>query len=61
MVTIPAEQPSLTSRELVFPDFVDGGGYSTEFIFFNGGSDSASSGTLRFFSKLGESLNPELR
>jgi len=61
MVTIPAEQPSLTSRELVFPHFVDGGGYSTEFIFFNGESDSASSGTLRFFSKLGESLNPELR
>jgi hypothetical protein len=43
----PESQPSGT---LVFPHFVNGGGYTTQFVVISGQSQ-ASGGTLRFFSR----------
>ena len=51
---ITTTQPNDESRAPVgpqfFPHFADGGGYTTQFILFNGGADQASSGSLRFFA-----------
>jgi hypothetical protein len=41
----------------LFPHFVDGGGYTTEFILFSGSAGQTSSGTLRFFTQSGAPLN----
>jgi hypothetical protein len=54
-------QPTDESRPPVgpqfFPDFADGGGYTTQFILFNGGADQASSGSLRFFGQSGQPIS----
>src|SRR2546430_12420129 len=44
-----------------FPHFADGGGYTTQFILFNGGTDQASSGSLRFFGQSGQPRSEERR
>jgi hypothetical protein len=41
----------------LFPHFVDGGGYTTEFILFSGSAGQTSSGTLQFFTPSGAPLN----
>jgi hypothetical protein len=40
------------AAESVLPHFPDGGGYTTQFILFGGGT-----GDLRFFSPTGENVN----
>jgi hypothetical protein len=52
--------PAPTS-ELFFPHFVDAGGYTTQFILYNGSTDQSSSGSLRFFTQSGEGLNLAVR
>ncbi|MBI4475046.1 MAG: IPT/TIG domain-containing protein [Acidobacteria bacterium] len=42
--------------DLFFPHFVQSGGYTTEFILFPASVD-ATSGTLRFFSQIGQPMN----
>jgi len=37
----------------LFPHFVEGGGYTTEFVLFSGSAGQTSSGTLRFFTAVG--------
>src|SRR5207249_3484254 len=55
------ESATATDAELVFPHFVQGGGYTTQFILFSGSAGQQSSGTLRFFSQSGEVINVRLR
>jgi hypothetical protein len=56
--TLPAvEGVAPASGSLYFPHFADGGGYTTQFILFNGTSDQAVSGTLQFFGPSGASLS----
>jgi len=58
---ITTTQPTDESRPPVgpqfFPHFADGGGYTTQFILFNGGADHASSGSLPFFSQSGQPIS----
>jgi hypothetical protein len=44
------ESATVTSSELLFPHFADGGGYSTQFVYFG----RATSGTSYFFNQLGQ-------
>jgi hypothetical protein len=57
---ITTTQPNDESRPPAgpqfFPHFADGGGYTTQFILFNGGADQASSGSLQFFSQSGQAI-----
>jgi hypothetical protein len=55
------ESTAATPAELFFPHFADGGGYTTQFILFNGSTDQASSGSLRFFNQSGQTLSLTVR
>jgi hypothetical protein len=55
------ESAPAASSEQFFPHFADGGGYTTQFILFNGSTDQSSSGSLRFFSQSGQSLSLTVR
>ena len=46
-----------TSAELFFPQILDGGGFSTQFVLFSGVADQATTGTLRFVSQNGQALS----
>jgi sugar lactone lactonase YvrE len=60
--TPPIDEASpSTSAELLFPHFVDSGGFTTQFILFSGLPGQSSSGTLRFFNTDGSSLQLLLR
>jgi len=61
--TIPPsdETGPAATTPLYMPHFVDGGGYTTQFILFSGSSNQASNGTLRFFSQTGQPLQLNLR
>jgi hypothetical protein len=59
--TQPTDESHPPSGEQFFPHFADGGGYTTQFILFNGGPDQASSGSLRFFAQSGQSISLALR
>jgi sugar lactone lactonase YvrE len=58
MSTTPpiSEMHSSVVRELMLPHLVDGGGYTTEFIVFNGGGAQLSTGSLLLFQQSGEPL-----
>jgi hypothetical protein len=51
--TQPTDESRPPAGPQYFPHFADGGGYTTQFILFNGGADQASAGALRFFSQSG--------
>jgi hypothetical protein len=56
--TIPAvNENAPVNSKLVFPDIVDGAGYSTQFILFSGTPSEPASGNLSLFSQSGASLN----
>jgi hypothetical protein len=55
------ESTAATPAELFFPHLADGGGYTTQFILFNGSTDQASSGSLRFFNQSGQTLSLSVR
>jgi len=55
------ESTPATTTEQFFPHFADGGGYTTQFILFNGSTDQSSSGSLRFFNQSGQSLSLSVR
>jgi hypothetical protein len=55
------ESAPSSSAEQFFPHFVDGGGYTTQFILYNGSTDQASSGLIRFFGQSGQSLSLAVR
>jgi hypothetical protein len=49
------------TAQMLFPYFVDGGGYTTQFVLFNGGSGQTSTGTLNFVGPLGSPLGVQVR
>jgi hypothetical protein len=55
-VTTNESSPS-TNAELFFPQILDGGGFSTQFVLFSGVADQATTGTLRFVSQNGQALS----
>jgi len=59
MTTIPAtsENALVSTAEVVFPHFVDNGGFSTQFILFSGYKGQQSSGQIRFFGQNGQPLD----
>jgi hypothetical protein len=59
--TPPVAEDSPPSTELFFPHFADAGGYTTQFILFNGIAGRSVNGTIRFFSQSGEPLDLKLR
>jgi sugar lactone lactonase YvrE len=63
MSTTPpiSETRSSFASELVLPHLVDGGGYTTEFIVFNGAGAQLATGSLLLFQQSGEPLVLTLR
>jgi hypothetical protein len=59
--TQPSDESRQSTAEQFFPHFADGGGYTTQFILFNGSADQASSGSLRFFGQSGQPISLALR
>ncbi len=59
ITTTPAsnEAATATSAEMVFPQVVDGGGYTTQFVLFSGTAYQAVSGTLVFVNQNGTPLS----
>jgi hypothetical protein len=55
------EAQSGTAGELILPHFVDGAGFSTEFIFLNGSGTSSSSSELMLYQDSGEEFPLVLR
>ena len=56
--TVPTDETIVpTNAEQVFPHFVNGGGYTTQFILFNGSINQTSSGKLQFFKQDGGAFN----
>jgi hypothetical protein len=51
-----AETTSHSSAELIFPHFVDGGGYATQFIVSGGASGESSRSTLSFMDQSGQAM-----
>ena len=56
--TTPPSVESATqgTAELIFPHIVDGGGYTTQFILFNGATTGSTSGDVRFSGQDGTPL-----
>jgi hypothetical protein len=55
--TPPSNEAAASSvAEMIFPHFVRGGGYTTQFVLFSGFAGQSSSGVLRFFSQAGQTL-----
>ncbi|HYK92147.1 MAG TPA: SBBP repeat-containing protein [Acidobacteriota bacterium] len=55
--TPPSNEATPASvAELIFPHFVRGGGYTTQFVLFSGSAGQSSSGVLRFYSQAGQAL-----
>jgi hypothetical protein len=55
------EATPVTVSEQYFPHLADGGGYTTQFILFNGSGDQPASGTIRFFTQSGQALSLGVR
>jgi hypothetical protein len=49
-----------SGSEWLFPQFVDGGGYTTQFILLGSG-DQVSHGELRFFTQSGQPMTIDFR
>ncbi len=54
--TPPTDESRAPVGPQFFPHFADGGGFTTQFILFNGGADQASSGSLEFFGQSGQPI-----
>jgi len=63
ITTTPAtnEASRATAADMIFPHIVDRGGYTTQFILFNGVPGQTPSGMLRFFSQGGQALSLNVR
>jgi hypothetical protein len=57
--TLETSTPSATARS--FPHFVNGGGYTTQFILFSGTAGQTATGTMRFYGQNGTPLPVSLR
>ena len=63
ITTMPVtnEASPSTTTELIFPQIVDRGGFSTQFILFSGLLSQRTTGMLRFFGADGQPLNLTVR
>ena len=63
ITTTPAtnEASAATTEDLIFPHIVDRGGYTTQFILFNGVPGQAPVCTMRFYGQTGQALNVSIR
>lgn len=59
--TPPTDENRPPAGPQFFPHFADGGGFTTQFILYNGGADQASSGSLQFFSQSGQPVSLALQ
>jgi hypothetical protein len=59
--TPPTDENRPPTGPQFFPHFADGGGFTTEFILYNGGVDQATSGLLQFFSQSGQPVTLALQ
>jgi len=50
-----------TAGEAIFPHFVNGGGYTTEFVLFSGSSSQFGGGVLRFYDQNGQPMSMTLQ
>ncbi|TMB64175.1 MAG: hypothetical protein E6J54_28685 [Deltaproteobacteria bacterium] len=57
-VSIEGDAPA--TGQLLLPTFVNGGGYTTQFILFSGSQGQSSTGNLRFYDLNGSALNVNL-
>jgi hypothetical protein len=58
----PTDESAIVSTsDQFFPHFADGGGYTTQFILFNGSGSQSSSGLIRFLSQTGQVLSVSVR
>jgi hypothetical protein len=55
--TPPTDESQPPAGAQFFPHFADGGGFTTQFILFNGGADQASSGSILFFDQSGQPIS----
>jgi len=58
---VTSETSPVTSADLLFPVFADGGGYSTQFILYSGSTSQSTTGNLNFFSSSGQPINVNIR
>jgi hypothetical protein len=62
ITTTPATDENATSNpQVVLPHVLDGGGYSTQFIFFSGTPAQPTSGPLQLYSQAGGPLPMNLK
>ena len=62
MTAVPAVDELTTPTERLFvPQIVDSGGYTTQFLLFNGQPVSSSAGSIELFSQTGDPLNIPLQ
>jgi hypothetical protein len=60
--TPPADETApIVGTDLFFPHFPDGGGYTTQFILFNGAGDQPASGLIRFSNQTGQAFAVDAR
>jgi hypothetical protein len=59
VTTIPGvdETASNIRTELAFPHYVEGGGYTTQFVLFSGTANSAPTGVIRLFDQSGNPIS----
>jgi len=59
IATVPSvdENASTARTQLAFPHFVEGGGYTTQFVLFSGTTRTFVTGVLRLFDQTGLSVN----
>ncbi|HEV8132830.1 MAG TPA: hypothetical protein VGQ81_16405, partial [Acidobacteriota bacterium] len=55
------EELPVASLPVFLPHFVEGGGYSTEFILFSGSAGQSSTGRIEFYGQAGQVLNLPLK
>jgi hypothetical protein len=60
-VPVANEAAPSSNMEQVFPQFVNGGGNATQFIFFSGVYGQSTTGTLGFFGQNGQPVNVTVR
>ena len=59
--TPPVEEGvKASSNEMLFPQVVDGGGYTTQMVVFSGSTGQSATGMIRFISQAGQSLGLSL-
>src|SRR5207249_4723470 len=54
------ETVAAAMTDILFPHFVDNGGYTTQFIVYSGAADQQASGLIRLFGQNGQPLDVNL-